>query len=383
MRVLFLPIPGIGHAFPQVPLAWALRTAGHDVLFGSAGDSLAVREAGLPVVDLKLNDRPEVFIEIERRYPEIAAAFRGDNGGGLNDMADAVPVIAEISSQILDSILDLADAWRPDLIVHSPMHGAALLAAARRAVPSISVYDGFGYSGALAPALYTHMADTFAAHGASGLPETLVRLDATPPSMVGAVSNDWPMRYIPFNGGTVLPEWLAPGAPEPKQPRIAVTLGSVAPQLNGLAPISPILALAGDIDAEFVLALGDVDTDNLGELSPNVRVAGWVPLADLLPTCTALVHHGGSGTTLTALQTGVAQLVLPGGGDGLINARAVQARGSGIMTTAEEVDADLLRRLVDETKLHAVAAEVSAEIAAMPVPADLVPRLVDLAGHGA
>ncbi|HEY2794699.1 MAG TPA: hypothetical protein VGJ28_20220, partial [Micromonosporaceae bacterium] len=143
MRVLFLPIPGIGHAFPQVPLAWALRCAGHDVLFGSAGDSLAVREAGLPVVDLKLNDRPEVFIEIERRYPEIAAAFRGDNGGGLNDMADAVPVIAEISAQILDSIVDLADAWRPDLIVHSPMHGAALLAAARRAVASVSVYDGF------------------------------------------------------------------------------------------------------------------------------------------------------------------------------------------------------------------------------------------------
>lgn len=38
-----------------------------------------------------------------------------------------------------------------------------------------------------------------------------------------------------------------------------------------------------------------------------------------------------------------------------------------------------VRRLIDDASLHTAAAEVRAEVAAMPSPADLVPRLVDLA----
>ena len=36
MRALFLAAPGIGHAFPMVPLAWALRSAGHEVAVATA-----------------------------------------------------------------------------------------------------------------------------------------------------------------------------------------------------------------------------------------------------------------------------------------------------------------------------------------------------------
>jgi UDP:flavonoid glycosyltransferase YjiC (YdhE family) len=39
--------------------------------------------------------------------------------------------------------------------------------------------------------------------------------------------------------------------------------------------------------------------DELGPLPANIRVVGWIPLDDLLPTCTAIVYHGGAGTTLT------------------------------------------------------------------------------------
>ncbi len=36
MRVLFVSLPGVAHVFPAVPLAWALRVAGHDVIMATA-----------------------------------------------------------------------------------------------------------------------------------------------------------------------------------------------------------------------------------------------------------------------------------------------------------------------------------------------------------
>jgi hypothetical protein len=36
MRVLFSVVPGPGHMFPTIALAWALRAAGHDVLYATA-----------------------------------------------------------------------------------------------------------------------------------------------------------------------------------------------------------------------------------------------------------------------------------------------------------------------------------------------------------
>nr|WP_218577389.1 hypothetical protein [Phytohabitans rumicis] len=50
--MLFAISPGVGHLFPTVPLAWALRAAGHEVLVATAAESVAAAiQAGLPVVD--------------------------------------------------------------------------------------------------------------------------------------------------------------------------------------------------------------------------------------------------------------------------------------------------------------------------------------------
>ena len=52
MRVLFSSSPGLGHLFPMIPLAWALRTGGHDVLVASTGDVVErAVQAGLPAVE--------------------------------------------------------------------------------------------------------------------------------------------------------------------------------------------------------------------------------------------------------------------------------------------------------------------------------------------
>ncbi len=57
------------------------------------------------------------------------------------------------------------------------------------------------------------------------------------------------MRFLPYNGGAVLPDWVRT---RPEQPRIAVSLGTISP----LAAIGPLVEMAEQMDAEFVLAIG-------------------------------------------------------------------------------------------------------------------------------
>lgn len=52
MRVLVVSAPLVGHVFPLVPLAVALRDAGHDVLVATGGGALAAADAGLAVHDI-------------------------------------------------------------------------------------------------------------------------------------------------------------------------------------------------------------------------------------------------------------------------------------------------------------------------------------------
>ncbi|MFD2415749.1 nucleotide disphospho-sugar-binding domain-containing protein [Amycolatopsis pigmentata] len=384
MRVLFLPIPAIGHAYPMVPLAWALRAAGHEVLFGTAFGGLAVEKAGLPVVEVELGqDRPEVLAKLAGKLaetnPGLHAKLRERGDTGLDSLEEAVPFFAEKSAAFTGVLVDLARTWRPDLVVHSPLYGGALVAAAVLGVPSVECREGFGRTECLAVLMYEHMKEVFADYGATGLPERRTGTDSSPPSMIEGSPGGWPMRHVPYSGGARLPAWLMPPVVTPERPRVGLSLGSGSGTWR-LEMAASILAAAADLDIELVLALGDVDIDALGAIPPNTRIPGWVPLSALVRTCTALIHHGGGGTTLTALEAGVPQLVLATGADNGINARAVHNRGAGISAKIEEVDTALLRRLITDDALHSTARQVRTEISTMPAPAEIVPRLVSLCG---
>jgi len=43
-------------------------------------------------------------------------------------------------------------------------------------------------------------------------------------------------------------------------------------------------------------------------LPPNVTTTDWLPFADVLPHVAGIIHHGGAGTTMTALAAGVPQI---------------------------------------------------------------------------
>ena len=92
---------------------------------------------------------------------------------------------------------------------------------------------------------------------------------------------------------------------------------------------------------DVVVTIGEQnEVSSLGPQPPNVHVERWLPLALLLPRCTAAICHAGSGTTLAALGAGLPLLrrgrrrlgAGPGGGGGAVRWTAADLRRQGAVT---------------------------------------------------
>lgn len=137
--------------------------------------------------------------------------------------------------------------------------------------------------------------------------------------------------------------------------------------------------------AGFERLVGDEqrnDPADLGRLPDDVLVRRYIPQADVLPHCQAVVSHGGAGTTLGALAHGLPLLVIPQGADQYANADAVVAAGAGRRLSRDEATApaicDAVRALLDDPDLRRAAENVQTEIRAMP-PAEHAIARIELA----
>ncbi|SBT39413.1 nucleotide disphospho-sugar-binding domain-containing protein [Micromonospora auratinigra] len=368
MRILVVSLPLIGHVFPLLPLAGALREAGHEVLVATAADGLAATRSGLPVRDVAPGfDFGRIARGIMLRHPLTAraelAGRAGTRGAGL--------LFGAINDRFADGVLALADEWSPDLVLHEPFAVVGALAAAKRGVPAVRQENNLFDGRELARAVTARLEPTLRRHGLSAPPPPAAALAVAPPSVLA--QDGWPMRYESFGGGGDLPDWLRrPG----RRPRVLVSRSTIAGP-GGAGPMPAVVAAAERVDAEFVLVRPDARLARRS-LPDNVRTVDWIPLPLALAHSTALVHHGGAGSVFAALAAGVPQLVTVGAGDRRHNAERVAARGAGLATRAADITADQLTRLVDDPGLAEAARQVRAELAAMPAPAELVPRLAAL-----
>ncbi|MFI8364938.1 nucleotide disphospho-sugar-binding domain-containing protein [Streptomyces sp. NPDC085612] len=373
MRILFTGPPSAGHLFPMIPTAQALRAAGHEVLFASAQPLNALRQAGFPVVE----------IGDGRTLREMFEESLGDEVGYVaHDMTTdqildrAARGFAQVARPTVAGLLDVAETWGADLLVLDSFQAAAPLVAAKLKIPS--VIQNFGPTPGLGMVarLAAHFTEVYEKYEVSG-PAPATPLNIVPASL-GGDPGGLRMRYLPYNGGGIVPvELLRPAG----RPRVAVTLGTVLTEMDGVRAITRLTEAAASVDAEFLLAVGDADLAPLGTLPDNVRPLPWVPLAELLTASDALVHHGGSGTLLTALQAGLPQLLLPQGADHFANADALTASGAALRSASDDVDSGLLTRLITDTGLRGAAARLRAENAALPSPAETVPALEALAAE--
>ncbi|WP_069814224.1 nucleotide disphospho-sugar-binding domain-containing protein [Streptomyces sp. TP-A0874] len=380
MRVMFAVSPGLDHLYPAVGLAWALRTAGHEVVVATSGASTqAAAQAGFAVRDVSPEaDFGAIFPRVGSRE-ERARAMR-ERGLAIARTLETPDVILEkfsrVSDLMADGTLRFAEAWRPDLIVYSRLQGAALLTARALGVPAVEHGFSFLREGAMPSRFLPYLAPVYERLGVPVELPPLTRIHFAPEHMMHGEGEGWTMRFVPFHGGGVLPDWLA----EPKRrPRICVTLGTTVPHVAGVGSLESVLAAAGGVDAEFVLALGDdPELAPLGTLPENVRVVGWTPLGALLSGCDAIIHHGGAGTTLASAHAGVVQLALAHGADNWINAAMVERCGMGLSREPADVSTRFLEGLLADEALRKSAASVADELAAQPGPDQMVPRLLDL-----
>ena len=371
MRVLVVASPLVGHVLPLVPIALALRAAGHDVVFATGGAGAdAVGRAGVPVQDVApgLDMRRLILGPLVRHPVRILRMVAGDEG------TDGVGLLfAAVSARMAQGTVALAEEWRPDLFLHEGLAAAGALAAARCGVPSVLVDALIFDARDLFRAVAGHLRGTARAYGIDALPEPVDALVAIPPSLAGRRVGR-AMRYEPTGASGEVPErFVRPGA----RPTLLVSRSTVEdPRPDRL--MTRVVEAAVEADVDVVLVRPDRAVSRR-PLPPNVTTTDWLPFAAVLPHVAGIVHHGGAGTVMTALAAGVPQVVVPGAGDRTRHARLVAARGAGLAVPAQAITRATLERLASDQALAAAAREVAAEIAAMPAPAELVEALARLA----
>ncbi|MEV4617223.1 glycosyltransferase [Asanoa sp. NPDC049573] len=356
MRILFVAAPLIGHLYPMIPLAEALRGAGHQVMVASGGDAVTRPPAGFPVEDVAGPfNFGRIAIAAMLRHPRVMAKEIVGKAG-----TDAVGhIFGAVNEQLVEATAELIARWRPHVVVHEPLAAAGAVAAARHGVPAVlhgnTLFDDALLLGVTIAKMRPRV----------DVPASAAVLRISPDSLVPGASGQ-PMRPVGYGGGLSLPSSLRePG----KRPRILVSHSTIAGP-GSTAVLDRIVRLAPAVDADFVL-LRAADRLSGRALPPNVRAIGWAPLPEALGMASAIVHHGGAGTIFAALAAAVPQLLAPGPGDRTHNGQLVAARGAGLAVATRKIDAPTLQRLVDDAGLRAAAAEVSAEIAAMPAPEEI------------
>lgn len=98
-------------------------------------------------------------------------------------------------------------------------------------------------------------------------------------------------------------------------------------------------------------------TGHLPALPPTAHHEPFIPLADVLPRCAALISHGGIGTLAQGLAAGVPQLTMPMGFDQPDNAMRLESLGVGKWVVPSRFDSDrvagALRDLLDDGRTAA------------------------------
>ncbi|WP_028647193.1 nucleotide disphospho-sugar-binding domain-containing protein [Nocardiopsis sp. CNT312] len=430
MRVVFCLWPNAAHLYPLVPLAWALQAEGHEVRVVShhALEDKTV-EVGLPAVSVGAPDMVPMgpgnpYPEERRHMAELSAAL--SPSGGDRDTWDVfthfmLPSIwdfspmrpsGEDSFTAVDDFVDFARSWKPDLVLWDPCFPAGAVAAAACGAAHARLLWGQDYFGwsrdlFLSSSSADEAQEPLAAsvrpiaerHGVTVDDELLLgqwTLDPLPEAMrLPTEALTVPVRWVPYAGQTPVPDWLRG---KPSRPRVALSLGLSQRMFlkGGWGHVPAILEAVGGLDVDVVATLDSTQLEN-ADIPENVRTIDYLPLNQLLPTCDAIIHHGGVGTFAAAASLGVPQLitdtdddhgVMAAPGEGMeaskhaessITAGYVTSRSAGLRLNHRTQDVQDIREhvlsVLKDTRFRSGADRVRSEVLAAPSPASVIATL--------
>ncbi|MEU6024232.1 activator-dependent family glycosyltransferase [Micromonospora sp. NPDC047134] len=421
MKILFTTFAAKVHMYSQVPLAWALHTGGHEVRIATQPDLVdEVTKTGLPAVAVgEALNLEEGIRETEENLAGDEEAPDSDDGGmditetrtdrltpeymlGMFTAMTSFVFQNQCPESMTDDLVAFARSWRPDLVVWDTMTFAGPVAARACGAAHARLLFGMDHVARMRGVLVDQLSQLPPELRDDPLEDWLSRLlerydcpgGFTEEMMLGQWTVDptpaWmrfpldlpyvPMRYIPYNGPAKMPEWLRE---PPKRKRVCLTLGLSHREVQGGDEVSigDVLESVADLDIEVIATLDASQIKALPSVPDNVRVVDFVPLNALLPTCSAIISHGGSGTMATALVHGVPQLILPSKiWDSADKARRLASRGAGICmpeSTVTSLRANL-ELLLTDLSYSANANRLRQEMIAMPSPNEVVPILEQL-----
>lgn len=425
MRVLFVSSMNKSHVYLMAPLAWAMRTAGHDVRFASQPD-LSGDVAGIGFLPVPVGPSMESLAgqmaEAEPQEDPFDPATKLGDGEkprqgqygeedpiGLMDHLVAEFFQMLTSEQAITDLVDYARQWRPDLVIWHTLAFAGPVAAkvsgaaharmpwgvdtlAQVRAKWLRLREQPGNESIVDP-MEQWLGPILERYGKE-FDESMVlgqwTVDPAPswvPHPAGPELHFVPFRQIPFHGPATVPSWID----EPLDcKRVCVTLGfSHRESQRAEASGNALLEAVADLDVEVVATLDAKQLGSMSRLPDNVRAVEFVPLTALLPSCSAIVHHGGPGTFATAVEHGVPQLIVPGtywhikwwGPIGQAN--GLEDRGAGLyVADSDQLTPSLLRdrlvRVLDDPSFGHNAAKLRAEAIGTPSINEVVPLLEKL-----
>jgi UDP:flavonoid glycosyltransferase YjiC (YdhE family) len=386
MKILFASSPGTGHVQPALGLALAARKRGHKIAWATARDAATLLEA--QSIDVFEAGAPLALCQTEyrARWPE-RLMLKGRDIAAHTFPRQFGKVIA---NSMLPGLERAIEYWKPDLIVSETGAAATPLAARKFGVRQVTHAFGLPMPASTLHATTKEIAPLWQAAGwevpeFAGLYDygaieiSVPSLQAACPNPVLA-KNAWLQRPSSITAGPndQLPAGLRAFLnSQNKRPIIYITFGTI---FNKNASFTAALNAAAKIDALFVATTGSGDSAMPNEsLARNVWIGDYVAQSLLLPLCSVVVSHAGSGTLTGAMSHGLPQLCLPQGADQFRNADALAACGAGISLEGDDVSessiANAIQRLLDETSFRRAAEKLQKEIAAMPVPDEVMGQL--------
>jgi glycosyltransferase len=443
MRVAFTVWPNPAHLYPIVPLAWALQSAGHEVVVASH-PLLAEATASVGLNPVALGDIDKVPMpmgpgrpqprSVRENLDKITGQLALDPADReiwdvfyqfmLPSMWDFHPVghTAADEHPVVDKLVEFTKAWQPDLVLWDPCFPAGAVGARASGAAHARLLWGLDYFGATMdrfaeragkPGAPTEnpLAETVRPsaerHGLEVDDELLLgqwTVDPTPAVVrLPTSARLLPVRWVPYAAQTTVPEWLYQ---RPDRPRVGMSLG-LSQRLyfaGGWEHVANLMDMVSELDIEVVATLNADQLAGLPSIPDNVRTIDYVPLHQLLPSCTAMIHHGGMGTFAATAASNIPQLITDSdvdngmititGEDGsewsMINkhiessvtARAVLARGAGLSIDIKKLSAQAMQkkltRVLSEPAFTAGAASLYQDILATPTPNEIVPALEKL-----
>lgn len=382
MRVVITCLPYYSHLAAVLPVAAALRAAGHTVAVATA-PAMAGQVAGAGIELLPLSQvrtlaelltdpefvgspgMPGAVTETDRERAKARTR------PGRLTLARAGVLAGEFARDLLDA----ARRFKPDLIVRECAEFGGYLAAQRLALPC-AVLD-------IAPLNAHHL--PFVHESLNG---ERVKLGLDP------VDDPWhPQRdlLIGLAPAAWYPETL-PVHPERSyqssetahtldrafadlpgdRPLVLAGLGTVAPSIVPELPnvLTRVVTALGELPCTGVVAIGTAAADWPGPRPANVRMVPFIPLAALLGGADLFLSQAGFGGALLALRAATPMVNLPLLGDQELNSRRIAELGCGLHVDPIGADHAVLagacERVLSDRKFRYRTAELSRHILACP-----------------